>query len=163
MGVRGFCVWDISVVQEICTIKWILSLCKQNPTKPYRLRIWDQYRIHTVTFLPFRAYSIDNQLIIDTMVAKVWHQSIYQILWQVLEIVLSKVAAVWHQSPSEILWKVLKILLSLVAAAWHQSLSRILWQVLERKLFKNVAAWHQSPSGILWQVLEVMLSENVVN
>ena len=39
-GVRGFCVCDISVVQEICTIKWILSLCKQNPTKPYRLRIW---------------------------------------------------------------------------------------------------------------------------
>ena len=25
------------------------------------------YRIHTVTFLPFRAYSIDNQLIIDTL------------------------------------------------------------------------------------------------
>ena len=25
-GVRGFCVCDISVVQEICTIKWILSL-----------------------------------------------------------------------------------------------------------------------------------------
>ena len=39
-GVRGFCVCDISVVQEICTIKWILSLCKQNPTKPNRLRIW---------------------------------------------------------------------------------------------------------------------------
>ena len=39
-GVRGFCVCDISVMQEICTIKWILSLCKQNPTKPYRLRIW---------------------------------------------------------------------------------------------------------------------------
>ena len=39
-GVRGFCLCDISVVQEICTIKWILSLCKQNPTKPYRLRIW---------------------------------------------------------------------------------------------------------------------------
>ena len=39
-GVRGFCVYDVSVVQEICTIKWILSLCKQNHTKPYRLRIW---------------------------------------------------------------------------------------------------------------------------
>ena len=39
-GVRGFYVCAISVVQEICTIKWILSLCKQNPTKPYRLRIW---------------------------------------------------------------------------------------------------------------------------
>ena len=39
-GVRGFCVCDVSVVQGVCTIKWILSLCKQNPTKPYRLRIW---------------------------------------------------------------------------------------------------------------------------
>ena len=39
-GVRGCCVCDISVVKEICTIKWILSLSKQNPTKPYRLRIW---------------------------------------------------------------------------------------------------------------------------
>ena len=28
------------------------------------------YRIHAATFLPFRAYSIDNQLIIDTHIVK---------------------------------------------------------------------------------------------
>lgn len=27
------------------TLKWILSLCKQNPTKPYRLRIWGILKI----------------------------------------------------------------------------------------------------------------------
>ena len=29
------------------------------------------HRIHTATFLPFRAYNTDNQLIIDTMYVKV--------------------------------------------------------------------------------------------
>lgn len=30
------------------------------------------YRIHIATFLPFRTYNTDNQLIIDTMVVLRW-------------------------------------------------------------------------------------------
>ena len=32
-----------------------------------------QYRTYIATFLPFRAYSIDNQLIIDTVFVKNFH------------------------------------------------------------------------------------------
>ena len=32
-----------------------------------------QYRTYIATFLPFRAYSIDNQLIIDTGIAITFH------------------------------------------------------------------------------------------
>ena len=38
-GVRGFGVYDVSVMQGICTIKEFLSFYKQNPTKSNRLRI----------------------------------------------------------------------------------------------------------------------------
>ena len=38
-GVREFCVYDVSIMQGICTIKEFLSFYKQNPTKPYWLRI----------------------------------------------------------------------------------------------------------------------------
>lgn len=44
-GVRECCVYDVSDVQGICTIKEILSLCRQNVTNPYRLRIQVQIKI----------------------------------------------------------------------------------------------------------------------
>ena len=57
-GVRGFCVYDVSVMQGICTIKWIFVFYKQNPTKPNRLRIWGNRLHHRKLFIYNKLHNI---------------------------------------------------------------------------------------------------------
>ena len=66
-GVRGFFVCDISVMQGICTIKWIFVFYKQNPTKPNRLRIWGYYKFKNINSLLFVLLTIINKFNITVL------------------------------------------------------------------------------------------------
>ena len=52
-------------------------------------------RIHIATFLPFRAYNTDNQLIIDTMTVRGWHQLLFHHLSLLWGKISSWVVLIW--------------------------------------------------------------------